>query len=136
LKTCDSGVSATFQTTEGHNQVMFGILQQILIVNVFGRKEMLLVVNWYKEAVPSPNVSGTWLVKTGGRYPFVASLESTIAASKVDGQVFYAPDPSKAGYSHVFAYRGSSYTVPEHHYSPDGRVLDLGFLRPQAAPIQ
>lgn len=61
----------------------------------------------------------------------MGTADSVIAAAKIDGQIFYAPDPHKVGYSHVFAYRGSSYVVPEHHYSPDGRLLDLNFWTQQ-----
>jgi hypothetical protein len=130
LSTCDSGVSATFQMHDGRNKVAFGIIQQVMVVNACGKSEVLLHVKWYKEAIACPTLRGTWWIRTGGRYPFVGAADSIIAAAKIDGQVFFAPDPDKTGYSNVFAYRSSSYIVPEHHCSPDGRLLDLDFLDP------
>ena len=130
MKTCDSGICATFLTADGENKLVFGILQNIIAVKVGGREEILLYVKWYKECLPCPSIRGTWWVKTSGRHPFMAAADAVISAAKIDGQVFFAPDPQRTGYAHVFAYKGSSFVVPDHHYSADGRLLDLSHARP------
>lgn len=129
LLTCDSGISATYLTADGQNKLFFGVLQKIIIINVCGKEEVLLDVQWYKEAVPCPEVRGTWMVKSGGRHPYIAPGDSLIAAAQIDGQVCFAPHPSNAGYKHVFSYLGSSYKMSAHFYCPDGRLLDLAFLK-------
>jgi hypothetical protein len=130
LSTRDSGVAATFQTDSGHNKVVFGILERILRVNALGQEKILLVVNWFRESESNPTCFGTWWVKTSGKDTFMKPADSIIEASKIDHQVFFCEDPCRPGWSHVFAYRGSSYQIPGHHYGPDGRVLDLEHMRP------
>jgi hypothetical protein len=78
----------------------------------------------------NPTCFGTWWVKTSGKDTFMKPADSIIEASKIDHQVFFCEDPCRPGWSHVFAYRGSSYQIPGHHYGPDGRVLDLEHMRP------
>jgi hypothetical protein len=39
--------------------------------------------------------------------------------------VFYAPDPEKQGYLHVFSYSGSSSLPPPHHFGADGGLIDI-----------
>lgn len=122
--TQDSGVAVTFATESG-SDLWYGRIQQIVEVNFGGIIKIMLMVEFFKESTENQAIKGTAWVRESRRGNSNPFRELWVEASKIDGQVFFAADPQKAGWLHVFQYKGSGYIVPAHHYDANGRMLDI-----------
>lgn len=120
--TQNSGMAVTFNTSTG-SKVFYGRLQRIVEVNFSGQARIMLSILFFLESEISSTIPGTAMVRNSGRGKLHNEL--WIESSKIDGQVFFANDPLRAGWLHVFQYRGSGYVVPPHHYDASERMLDV-----------
>ncbi len=128
-KTQDCGLAALFlsKTAKGrlqHNK-RFGKLQKVLSIAVAGCQQVLLFMSWFQDAQADPRFRGGSLVRVDGKQPIYWTYDTVIEASKVTEQVFFADDPQKIGWQHVFQCRPSSFKLLPHFFNDDGRLLNI-----------
>lgn len=120
--TQDSGVAVTVLNEQGTaSRKKFGRIVDILQIHVGGEDKVVLKLHLFKISSKHQRISGVHLVSENN----ANTGPTNVLAEKIDGQVFFTATPGKEGYLNVFAYRGSSYQIPDHHLDIEGRLLDV-----------